>query len=99
MSIKQPTMAIAAAAMFAAVGSASASAQENCGFMYQRVMEAYQVQSPHYGQMLNHYNARCLSGSSTRPAWDGDNRDRYDYARGRYDNDRVGYDNDRGRRG
>ena len=40
MSIKRPTIAIAAAALFAAVGSTSVSAQENCGFMYQRVMEA-----------------------------------------------------------
>jgi len=64
--------------------------------MYQGVMEAYQVQSPHYGQMLNHYNARCLSGPMV--AWDGD-RHRYDYDRGRYDNDRLGYDNDRGYRG
>ena len=105
MSIKRPTIAIAAAALFAAVGSTSVLAQENCGFMYQRVMEAYQVQSPHYGQMLNHYNARCLSGSTARPAWDGDrhrydyDRHRYDYDRGRYDNDRLGYDNDRGHRG
>jgi hypothetical protein len=98
MSIKRPTIAVAAAALFAAVGSASVSAQENCGFMYQGVMEAYQVQSPHYGQMLNHYNARCLSGPMARPAWDGD-RHRYDYDRGRYDNDRLGYDNDRGYRG
>ena len=49
MSIKRPTIAVAAAALFAAVGSTSVSAQENCGFMYQRVMKAYQVQSPHYG--------------------------------------------------
>ena len=57
--------------------------------MYQRVMEAYQMQSPHYGQMLNHYNARCLSGSSTQPTWRADNGYRYD-------NDRRGHDNDRG---
>jgi hypothetical protein len=49
--------------------------------------------------MLSHYNARCLVGSTARPAWDGDHRHRYDYDRGRYDNDRLGYDNDRGRRG
>jgi hypothetical protein len=99
MSIKRPTIAIAAAALFAAVGATSVSAQENCGFMFERVMEAYQVQSSHYGQMLNHYNARCLSGSSARPVWDGDHRHRYDHDRGRYDNDRLGYDYDRGRRG
>ena len=99
MSLKQPIIAVAAAALFAAVGSASVSAQENCGFMYQRVMEAYQVQSPHYGQMLNHYNARCLSGSSTRPGWEGDRHHRYDNDRRDYDNDRRGYDEDRWHRG
>jgi hypothetical protein len=93
MSLKQPVIAVAAAALFAAVGSTSVSARENCGFMYQRVMEAYQVQSPNYGEMLNHYNARCLSGSSARPAWDSGHRHRYDNNRYRYD------DNDRGRRG
>ena len=45
--------------------------------MYQRVMEAYQMQSPHYGQMLNRYNARCLSGSSQR-TWGRDDYHRYD---------------------
>ena len=67
MPFKNPAIAIAAAALFAVAGSASVSAQENCGFQYQRVMEAYQMQSPQYGQMLDHYNARCLSGSSTGP--------------------------------
>jgi hypothetical protein len=99
MSLKQPIIAVAAAVLFAAAGSASVSAQENCGFMYQRVMEAYQVQSPHYGQMLNHYNVRCLSGSSTRPGWEGDRHHRYDHDRRGYDNDRRGYDEDRWHRG
>jgi hypothetical protein len=98
MSLKQPIIAVAAAALFAAVGSASVSAQENCSFMYQRVMEAYQVQSPHYGQMLNHYNARCLSGSS-QPTWEGGHRHRYDNDRRGYDNDRRGFDEDRWYRG
>jgi hypothetical protein len=93
MTIKQLTITMAAAALFAVVGSASGSAQENCGAMYQRVTEAYQMQSPHYGQMLNHYNARCLSGASARPGWEGDRHHRYDHDR--YDNDRRGYDNDR----
>ena len=93
MSIKRPAIAMAAAALGAVVASGSVSAQENCGFMYQRVMEAYQTQSPHYGQMLNHYNERCLSGGSSRPAWEGQH---HDY---RYDPDRRGYDNERGRRG
>ena len=67
MLVKQPIMAIAAAALFLSAGAISVSAQENCGFMYQRVMEAYQAQSPQYGRLLDHYNARCLSGSSTMP--------------------------------
>jgi hypothetical protein len=91
MSLKQPIIAIAAATLFVAAGLTSASAQQHCGQMYQRVMEAYQTQSPHYGGMLNHYNARCLSGSSMQPAWNGETRYRYE--------DRGGYDYDRGRRG
>ena len=94
MSLKQQTIAIAAAALFVAAGSVSVSAQENCGSMYQHVMQAYQMQSPHYGQLLHHYNARCLSGS-TRPTWAGDNQRHYDYDRYRYDHDRRGYDNER----
>jgi hypothetical protein len=47
-ALKQQVIAIAAAALFAIVGSASASAQEDCGSMYQRVMGAYQAQSPYY---------------------------------------------------
>jgi hypothetical protein len=60
--------------------------------MYQRVMEAYQTQSPNYSRMLNRYNGRCLSGSSAQPVWDGAHRHRHDH-------DRLGYDYDRGRRG
>jgi hypothetical protein len=71
MSLKQPAIAMAAAVLFAVVGSTAVSAQENCGFMYQRVMEAYQTQAPYYGQMLNHYNERCLSGGSSQPVWEG----------------------------
>jgi hypothetical protein len=67
MSIKQPAIAMAIAALFVGIGSASVSAQENCGLQYQRVMQAYQMQSPQYGQMLDYYNARCLSGSSAMP--------------------------------
>ena len=104
MSFKQPALAIAAAALFAVAGTASASAQEDCGSMYQRVMGAYQAQSPHYGQMVEHYNARCLSGGSAQPVWSGQDRHRYDGDRGGYDNrwgheNRWGYDNDRGHRG
>jgi hypothetical protein len=92
MSLKQPVIALAAAALFSVAGLTSASAQENCGRMYQRVMQAYQTQSPYYGGMLNRYNARCLSGSSMQPAWRGETRYRYQH-------DRRGYDYDRWHRG
>ena len=92
MSFKQPVITLAAAALFSVAGLASASAQGNCGHMYQRVMEAYQTQSPHYGDMLNNYNARCLSGSSMQPAWGGETHYRHEH-------DRRGYDHDRWQRG
>jgi hypothetical protein len=88
MSLKQPIIALAAAALFSVAGLASASAQGNCGHMYQRVMQAYQAQSPHYGGMLNRYNAQCLSGSSMQPTWNGETRYRYERGRRGYDNDR-----------
>ena len=99
MPIKHLTITMAAAALFAVVGSTSGSAQENCGRQYQRVTEAYQMQSPRYGEMLNHYNARCLSGSSARPGWEGDRHHRYDNDRRGYDNDRRDHDYERGNRG
>jgi hypothetical protein len=89
MSFKRPITAVAAAALCVVAGSASVSAQENCGFLYQRVMEAYQAQSPYYSRIVNHYNARCLSGSS-QPAWGGQ---RYQYDRDQ------GYGGDHWRRG
>src|ERR1041385_5418556 len=67
MSLKQQTITVAAAVLLVGLGSASVSAQENCGFQYQRVMQAYQMRSPRYGQMLDDYTARCLSGSSAVP--------------------------------
>lgn len=94
MSFKRPAIIMAAAALFAVAGSAAASAQENCGALYQRVMGAYQAQSPYYGQMLNHYNARCLSGSSMQPGWNGHERHWDDHDRRGHDNDRWGHDND-----
>jgi hypothetical protein len=41
-------MTVTTAVCAAVLGSVSASARENCGSMYQRVMEAYQTQSPRY---------------------------------------------------
>jgi hypothetical protein len=70
MSIKQPVMVMAAAALFAVAGSASVSAQEDCGGLYNRMMGTYQTlgpQSPQYAQMYSYYNARCISGSSATP--------------------------------
>jgi len=99
MPIKHLTITMAAAALFAVAGSASGSAQENCGVMHQHVTQAYQMHSPRYGEMLNHYNARCLSGSSARPGWEGDRHHRYDNDRRGYDNDRRGHEYERGNRG
>jgi hypothetical protein len=70
MPRKQPATTIAVAALCIVAGSASVSAQQSCGNLYNRVMETYQAvgpQSPQYGQMVDHYNASCLSGSSTMP--------------------------------
>jgi len=94
MSLKQPAMAIAAAGFCIVVGAAGASAQENCGALYSRVMQAYQsdVLSPRYAEMLNRYNAQCLSGSSSM---EGDHYRRHDGDRWHRDDDRWGQDNDR----
>ena len=82
MSINKPVIMVAAAVLCTAVlGSTSASARENCGSIYQRVMEAYQTQSPRYSRMLNRYSARCLSGSS-QPAWGSEYRQQHDYRAG-----------------
>jgi hypothetical protein len=96
MSLKQPAIAIVAAALFAVAGSASASAQGNCAAMYNRVMGAYQTQAPYYTQMLAHYNARCLSGSSMM---EGHHYRRHDDDRWRRDDDRWGQEDDRSRQG
>jgi hypothetical protein len=88
MSFRSFAIAISASALCLAVSSVPVLAQENCGFAYQRVMQAYQEQSPYYSQMLNRYNEQCLSGSSSQPAWEG-------HSHHRYDQDRRGYDNDR----
>jgi hypothetical protein len=96
MSLRQPAIAMMAAALFVVVGSASASAQEDCGSMYNRVIGAYQAQAPYYTRMLNHYNARCLSGSSMM---EGHHYRRHDGDRWRRDDDRWGQDNDRWRQG
>lgn len=70
MSFKQPSITIAAAALCLAMGSASVSAQESCGNLYNQVMRTYQTQGPQsqqYARISNYYSARCLSGSSTAP--------------------------------
>jgi hypothetical protein len=90
MSFRSFAIAASVAALCLAVSSVPVLAQENCGFAYQRVMQAYQEQSPYYTQMLSHYNEQCLSGSSFQPTWEG-------YSHYQYDQDRRGYDNDRRR--
>ena len=92
MSFRLSAIAISASALCLTVSSVPVLAQENCGFVYQRVMQAYQEQSPYYTQMLHHYNARCLSGGSFQSTWEG-------HSYYRYDQDRRGYDNDRQRWG
>ena len=98
MYFKQPAIVIAAAALCVVVGTASASAQENCGALYGRVMQAYQSDalSPRYAEMLNRYNARCLSGSSSM---EGYHHRRHDDDRWDHDNDRWDRDGDRWRQG
>ena len=71
MSRKQPATTIAVAALCIVAGSASVSAQQSCGHLYNQVMETYQAvgpQSPQYAQLVDHYNASCLSGSSAMPS-------------------------------
>lgn len=70
MSLKQPAIAIAAAALCILGGAVSASAQEGCAGYYNRVMGAYQTLgpgSPEYNQMAADYGARCLSGAAAAP--------------------------------
>jgi len=94
MSLKQPAIAITAAALCVVVGVASASAQENCGALYSGMMQDYQfgAQSPRYAERLNHYNERCLSGSSSMEVY---HQRRHDGDRWRRDDDRWGQDDDR----
>ena len=56
MSIKQPAIAIAAAALFAVAGSATVSAQEDCGGLYNRMMGTYQTLGPQSAQYAQMYN-------------------------------------------
>ena len=98
MSFKQPAIAIAAAALCVVAGATSAPAQENCGALYSGIMQDYQfgAQSPRYAEMLNHYNERCLSGSSSMEVY---HQRRHDGDRWRQDNNRRGRDDDRWRQG
>ena len=67
MFLKQPAIAIAAAALCIGGGAVSASAQEGCAGYYNRVMGAYQTLgpgSPEYNQMAADYGARCLSAAA-----------------------------------
>jgi hypothetical protein len=55
------------------------------------MMQDYQLgaQSPRYAEMLNHYNERCFSGSSSMEV----------YHQRRHDGDRWRRDDDRWRQG
>ena len=74
MSLKQPTIMLAAVTLCAAAGSAPALAQsESCVAQYNRVTALYQIAplSPEYGQMAAAYSARCLAGAPAAPAYYG----------------------------
>jgi hypothetical protein len=65
MSLKQPTIMLAAVTLCAAAGSAPALAQsESCVAQYNRVTALYQIAplSPEYSQMAAAYSARCYNG-------------------------------------
>src|SRR5438105_1770737 len=70
MSLKQPVMTIAAAALCVAANGAAVSAQESCGILHNRLIGNYQTLGPksrEYVQLLDRYNSNCLSGSSGMP--------------------------------
>jgi hypothetical protein len=70
MSLKQPTIVLAAVTLCAAAGSAPVLAQsESCVAQYNRVTALYQIAplSPEYGQMAAAYSARCLGGAAAAP--------------------------------
>src|ERR1700693_6204956 len=72
MPFKRYSIIIAAATLGVALGSASVSAQESCGNLYNRVMSSYQTygpQSQEYTRISNYYSARCLAGSSAAPSY------------------------------
>jgi hypothetical protein len=68
MSLKQPTIMLAAVTLCAAAASTPVLAQsEGCRDQYNRVMALYQAAplSPEYGQMAAAYSARCLGGAGS----------------------------------
>src|SRR5580704_17982071 len=70
MSLKQPTIMLAAVTLCAAAASTPVLAQsEGCRDQYNRVMALYQTAplSPEYGQMAAAYSARCLGGAAAAP--------------------------------
>ena len=74
MSLKQPTIMLAAVTLCAAAASTPVLAQsEGCRDQYNRVMALYQTAplSPEYGQMAAAYSARCLAGAPAAPAYYG----------------------------
>ena len=70
MSLKQPTIMLAAITLCAAAASTPVLAQSGgCRDQYNRVMALYQTAplSPEYGQMAAAYSARCLGGAAAAP--------------------------------
>jgi hypothetical protein len=70
MSLKQPAIMLAAAALCGAGGSTPVLAQSgSCADQYNRVTALYQTAplSPEYNQMAAAYSARCLPGASAAP--------------------------------
>jgi hypothetical protein len=80
MPLKHAVLTASAFALCVAVNAAPADAQgPNCGDMYNRVMQLYQIapQSLEYAQMSGAYSASCLGASAGRaysaPAGPSDN--------------------------
>jgi hypothetical protein len=74
MSLKQPTIMLAAVALCAAGGSTPVLAQSgSCVDQYNRVTALYQTAplSPAYNQMAAAYSARCLAGAAAAPPYYG----------------------------
>ena len=62
--LKSVAAIVATAVVLLATAVQPASAQQSCGALYSRMMNAYQnygPYSPQYAERLNRYNARCMA--------------------------------------